>query len=78
MLSDHHVSPTSKKRDKREQEIAEAERKRSADLAAAHREEEKQNQMEQDRESRMMTREQRIKDRGIQAIACRRGAGPCC
>lgn len=55
-------------REKREQEAAEAERKRAADLAAAHREQEKQEQMEYDRQSRMTTREQRIKDREFKRI----------
>jgi PHD-finger len=55
-------------REKREHEAAEAERKRAADLAAAHREMEKQDQMEQERQSRMMTREQRIKDREYKRI----------
>ena len=55
-------------REKREQEAIEAERKRAADLAAAHREQEKQEQMEYDRQSRMMTREQRIKDREYKRI----------
>ena len=50
-------------REKQEREAAEAEQKRVADLAAAHREQQRQQRMEQDRQSRMMTREQRIKDR---------------
>ena len=55
-------------REKREQEAAEAERKRAADLAAARRDQDRQEQMEQDRQSRMMTREQRIKDREFKRI----------
>ena len=55
-------------REKREQEAADVERKRATDLAAAHREQEKQEQMEYDRQSRMMTREQRIKDREFKRI----------
>ena len=50
-------------RERQEAEAAEAERKRVADLAAAHRQQEQQEKMERDRQSRMMTREQRIKDR---------------
>ncbi|KAK5266492.1 hypothetical protein LTR96_008339 [Exophiala xenobiotica] len=50
-------------REKREAEEAEAERKRQADLLAAHQEQERQEKMEQERQYRMMTREQRIKDR---------------
>jgi hypothetical protein len=50
-------------RERQEREAAEADHKRLADLAAAHREQERQAKMEQDRQSRMMTREQRIRDR---------------
>lgn len=50
-------------RERQEREAAEAERKRAADLAAAHKEQERQRRMEEDRQSRMMTREQRIRDR---------------
>lgn len=50
-------------REQKEREELEAARKRAADLKEAHREQAKQEQMEQDRQSRMMTREQRIKDR---------------
>jgi len=50
-------------REKREAEEAEAERKRQADLLAAHQEQERQEKMEQERQYRLMTREQRIKDR---------------
>lgn len=46
-----------------QREAEEAERKRKADIAAAYAHEEKQKKMEEDRESRMMTREQRIKER---------------
>ena len=54
--------------EKRKQEEIEAERKHAADLAAAHRERDKQDQMERDRQSRMLTREQRIKDREYKRI----------
>lgn len=50
-------------RERREADQAEAERKRQSDLAAARREQERQEKMEQERQYRMMTREQRIKDR---------------
>lgn len=56
-LADKH------ERERREQDEIEAARKRAADLAAAHREQEKLQDMEAERRSRMMTREQRIKDR---------------
>ncbi|KAL8913151.1 MAG: hypothetical protein Q9171_001945 [Xanthocarpia ochracea] len=46
-----------------ERETAEAEQKRKADIAAALAHEEKQKKMEEARESRMMTREQRLKER---------------
>ncbi|KAL8736168.1 MAG: hypothetical protein Q9166_000323 [cf. Caloplaca sp. 2 TL-2023] len=46
-----------------EREAAEAERRRKADIAAALAHEEKQKKMEEARESRMMTREQRLKER---------------
>ncbi|KAL8970888.1 MAG: hypothetical protein Q9197_003565 [Variospora fuerteventurae] len=46
-----------------QREAAEAERKRKADIAAALAHEEKQKMMEEARESRMMTREQRLKER---------------
>lgn len=55
-------------REKKEVEEAEAERKRVADLAAARRDQERQDQMDKDRQSRMMTREQRIKDREFKRI----------
>ncbi|ETI21945.1 hypothetical protein G647_06015 [Cladophialophora carrionii CBS 160.54] len=50
-------------RERRDAEQAEMEKKRQADLAAAHREQVRQEKMEQERQYRMMTREQRIKDR---------------
>lgn len=50
-------------RDRQEREAVEAAEKHAADLAAAHREQERQTKLEQDRQSRMMTREQRTKDR---------------
>ena len=50
-------------RERQERETAESDRKRADDLVAARREQERQTKMEQDRQSRMMTREQRIKDR---------------
>lgn len=55
-------------RERREAEQAEGEKKRRADLAAARSEQEKQEKMEQDRQYRMMTREQRIKDREYKRI----------
>jgi hypothetical protein len=55
-------------RERREAEELEAERKRQTDLAAARRDLERQEQMEQDRQSRMVTREQRIKDREYKRI----------
>lgn len=50
-------------KERREAEAVETDRKRHAELAAAHRDQERQEQMERDRQFRMMTREQRIKDR---------------
>lgn len=50
-------------REREAHEAAEAERKRKADLAAAKEDQERQKNMEEARENRMMTREQRIKDR---------------
>ena len=55
-------------RERQEREVAEAERKRATDLVAAHKEQERQKRMEEDRQSRMMTREQRIKDREYKRI----------
>ncbi|KAL9038689.1 MAG: hypothetical protein Q9180_002981 [Flavoplaca navasiana] len=49
--------------ERQEREAAEAEQKRKADIAAALAHEEKQKKMEEARESRMMTREQRLKER---------------
>ncbi|KAL8712335.1 MAG: hypothetical protein Q9220_003486 [cf. Caloplaca sp. 1 TL-2023] len=46
-----------------QREAAEAEQKRKADIAAALAHEERQKMMEEARESRMMTREQRVKER---------------
>ncbi|KAL8770037.1 MAG: hypothetical protein Q9209_004075 [Squamulea sp. 1 TL-2023] len=46
-----------------EREAAEAEQKRKADIAAALAHKEKQNKMDEARVSRMMTREQRLKER---------------
>ncbi|MCJ1286241.1 hypothetical protein MMC26_005586 [Xylographa opegraphella] len=50
-------------REREEQEILAAERKRQADLIEAKRDAERQKQMDEARESRMMTREQRLKER---------------
>lgn len=50
-------------REREEREAAELEQKKKADLIAAKQDQEKQKKMEEARESRMMTREQRIKDR---------------
>lgn len=55
-------------RERQEQEAAEAERRRKADLLAAKQDQEKQKNMEEARQSRMMTREQRIKDREYKRI----------
>ena len=55
-------------REKQEQEAAETERKKREDLAAAKRDQEKQKAMEEARESRMMTREQRLKDREFKRL----------
>lgn len=55
-------------REKAEKDAAEAERKHAADLAAARRDQERQEQMDNDRRSRMMTRERRIKDREYKRI----------
>ena len=55
-------------REREEQEAAEAERKRKADLAAARQNQERQKQMDAARESRMMTREQRLKEREYKRI----------
>lgn len=50
------------------EEAEAAERKKREDLAMAHAEQKKQEKLEQDRESRMMTREQRLKDREVKRI----------
>ena len=55
-------------REREEQEAAEAERKRKTELAAAKQNQERQKQMEEARESRMMTREQRLKEREYKRI----------
>ncbi|RMD40870.1 hypothetical protein DV735_g4259, partial [Chaetothyriales sp. CBS 134920] len=55
-------------REKQEREAAEAERKRAAELAAARRDRDFQQQMDNDRKSRMMTREQRIRDREFKRL----------
>ena len=55
-------------KEREEQEAAESERKRKADLAAAKADQEKQKKMDEARESRMMTREQRLKEREYKRI----------
>lgn len=55
-------------REREEQVAAEAERKRKFDLAAAKQDQERQRNMEEARESRMMTREQRIKEREFKRL----------
>ena len=55
-------------REKQEQEAAEEEKKRREDLVAAKRDQARQKQMEKDRQSRMLTREQRLKDREYKRI----------
>ncbi|KAJ5149698.1 hypothetical protein N7448_001276 [Penicillium atrosanguineum] len=50
-------------KERADREAADAVRKKEADLAEARKEQAKQHQLEEDRQSRMMTREQRIKDR---------------
>ncbi|KAJ5086614.1 hypothetical protein NUU61_007921 [Penicillium alfredii] len=50
-------------KERADREAFEAARKRESDLAEARREQAKHQQLEDDRQSRMMTREQRIKDR---------------
>lgn len=55
-------------REREEQIAAEAERKRKFDLAAAKQDQERQKDMEEARESRMMTREQRIKEREFKRL----------
>ena len=53
---------------KQEDEAREAERKKHADLAMAKKEQEKWTKLEKERESRMMTREQRLKEREVKRI----------
>ncbi|KAF2472110.1 uncharacterized protein BDR25DRAFT_333529 [Lindgomyces ingoldianus] len=53
---------------KEQEEAAEAERRRQTELAMAQAEQEKQRKMEEARESRMMTREQRVKEREAKRI----------
>ncbi|RMZ83825.1 hypothetical protein DV737_g1437, partial [Chaetothyriales sp. CBS 132003] len=55
-------------REKQERDAAEAERKHAADLAAARRDRDRQDQIDNERQSRMMTREQRIRDREFKRI----------
>lgn len=50
-------------RERQEREASEAARKRETDLLIAHKEQEKQKRMEEERRSRVMTREQRMRDR---------------
>jgi hypothetical protein len=53
---------------KQEEEARDAERKRHAELAMAKKEQEKWMKLEKERESRMMTREQRLKEREARRI----------
>jgi hypothetical protein len=53
---------------KAEEEAREADRKKQADLAMAKKEQEKWTKLEKERESRMMTREQRLKEREARRI----------
>jgi hypothetical protein len=53
---------------KQEEEAREAERRRQAELAMAKKEQEKWIKLEKERESRMMTREQRLKEREARRI----------
>jgi len=55
-------------KERQEQDALEAERKQKADLAAAKADQEKRKSMDAARESRMMTREQRLKDREYKRI----------
>lgn len=55
-------------RERHENEAADAERKKKADLIAAKENVDKQKKLEEARESRMMTREQRIKEREFKRI----------
>ena len=53
---------------RQEEEVREAERKRQQDLAMAKKEQEKWTNLEKERESRMMTREQRVREREARRI----------
>jgi hypothetical protein len=53
---------------KQDEEAQEAERKKKAELAMAKKEQEKWMKLEKERESRMMTREQRLKEREARRI----------
>jgi hypothetical protein len=53
---------------KQEEEMREAERKKQAELVMAKKEQEKWLKLEKERESRMMTREQRLKEREARRI----------
>ncbi|KAN0117388.1 hypothetical protein V8E51_003365 [Hyaloscypha variabilis] len=53
---------------KKEEEAREADRKKQAELAMAKKEQEKWVKLEKERESRMMTREQRLKEREARRI----------
>ena len=53
---------------KQDEEVQEAERKRKAELSMAKKEQEKWIKLEKERESRMMTREQRLKEREARRI----------
>lgn len=55
-------------REREEQEALAAERRRKADLLEARKDQERQVKMEEARESRMMTREQRLKEREYKRI----------
>lgn len=55
-------------KEREDREAAEAERKKHADLVEAKKEQERQKVMEEARESRMMTREQRLKEREYKRI----------
>ena len=55
-------------REKHDQEAAEAEKKRLQDLAEARRQQKLDEKLAHERQSRMMTREQRIKDREFKRI----------
>ena len=55
-------------REKQEQEAAEAEKKRKEELAEAKKDQERQQKLDEARQSRMMTREQRLKDREYKRV----------